>query len=99
MKIIEDNINQIIDLCQKHRVARLYAFGSVLKNDFKPSSDIDLLVDFNKIPLKDYADNYFSLKDALENLLNRKIDLLENTAIKNPYLRSSIDSSKVSLYG
>ncbi len=99
MKIIEDHINQIIHLCHKHKVARLYAFGSVLKNELTPSSDIDLLVDFNKIPLKDYADNYFSLKDALENLLNRKIDLLENTAIKNPYLRSSIDSSKVSLYG
>jgi predicted nucleotidyltransferase len=46
----------------------------------------------------DYADNYFSLKFALEDLLNRKIDLLEDKAIKNPYLRENIDDSKTLLY-
>jgi len=46
----------------------------------------------------DYADNYFNLKFALEELLSRQIDLLENKAIKNPYLRENINNSKTLLY-
>jgi predicted nucleotidyltransferase len=80
-------------------VARLFVFGSVLSKKFKKSSDIDLLVDFKDIDLYDYADNYFYLKDALENIFKRNVDLLENKAIKNPYLRQSIDSSKQLIYG
>jgi len=61
-------------------------------------SDIDLVVDIDSSDPLDYADNYFNLKFALEDLLNRQIDLLENKAIKNPYLRESIDNSKTLLY-
>jgi len=91
-----DNIRA---LCYKHRVARLFVFGSILTNNFKKSSDIDLIVDFSDIDLYDYADNYFDLKSSLEKLLKRQVDLLEDKAIKNPYLRQSIDSSKQMIYG
>ena len=83
----------------KHNVGRLFAFGSVLTTQFKNDSDIDLIVDFKEVDLYDYADNYFDLKFSLENLLNREVDLLEDKAIKNPYLRKTIDSSKQLLYG
>ena len=99
MDLIERNIDKISDLCSKHRVGKLFAFGSVLTNNFKSDSDIDLIVDFKKIDLYDYADNYFDLKFSLENLFNREVDLLEDKAIKNPYLRKSIDSTKQLIYG
>ena len=99
MKIIEQNINKIRDLCSKHKVARLFVFGSVLSERFKKESDIDFIVDFHNIDLYDYADNYFDLKFSLEKIFKRNVDLLEDKAISNPYLRQSIDSSKQLIYG
>ena len=74
-------------------------FGSVLTKHFNTKSDIDLIVDIDSIDPMVYADNYFNLKFALQDLFQRKIDLLENKAIKNPYLRKNIDQSKALLYG
>ena len=99
MEIVERNIDKIRDLCIKYKVASLFVFGSVLTDKFKNESDVDLLVDFKDVDLYDYADNYFNLKSSLENLFNRKVDLLELKALKNPYLKSSIDSSKQLIYG
>jgi predicted nucleotidyltransferase len=99
MNLIDKNIDIIRDLCLKHKVYTLFVFGSALTKKFKKSSDIDLLVDFKDVDLYDYADNYFDLKDALENIFKRNVDLLEDKAIKNPYLRQSIDSSKRLIYG
>lgn len=99
MKIIDKNIDRIRALCNKHKVTRLFVFGSILTNKFKKSSDIDFLVDFEGVDLYDYADNYFDFKKSLENLLKREIDLLEEKAVKNPYLRQNIDSSKQLIYG
>ena len=76
----------------------LYVFGSVLTNKFNDTSDIDLIVDIDSNDPLDYADNYFNLKFALEELLKRQIDLLEDKAIRNPYLRYNIDNSKTLLY-
>ena len=99
MRIIDKNIDKIRVLCENHKVSRLFVFGSILTENFKKSSDIDFLVDFSGVELYDYADNYFDLKSSLERILNRQVDLLEEKAIKNPYLRQSIDSSKQILYG
>jgi len=99
MQIIEQNIDKIRDLCSKYKVARLFVFGSVLSGRFKKGSDVDFVVDFQDIDLYDYADNYFDLKDSLEKIFKRNVDLLEDKAISNPYLRQSIDSSKQLLYG
>ena len=99
MKIIEENIDKINELCSKHKVLKLYVFGSLLTDKFNKDSDIDLLVDFDNMDVFNYADNYFDFKFALEIILNRKVDLLENNAIKNPYLKQSIDSSKKLIYG
>ena len=98
MSIVEKNIDQIKYLCSQHKVAKLFVFGSILTENFKKSSDIDFLVEFTDVDLYDYADNYFSFKNALESLLKKQIDLLEVKAIKNPYLRQSIDSSKQLIY-
>lgn len=99
MRIIEKNIDKIKALCHQHQVLRLFVFGSILTDDFKDSSDIDLLVEFSNVDLLNYADNYFDLKASLEDLLNRQVDLLEDQAVRNPYLRKSIDASKQMIYG
>lgn len=92
-------MNKIKDLCTKHSVSRLFVFGSILTNKFSKNSDIDFVVAFNDINLYDYADNYFDLKSSLEKLFQRPIDLLEEKAIKNPFLSKSIDASKQIIYG
>ena len=99
MNIIDRNIDAIYDLCKRHNVRQLFAFGSVLTIRFKKNSDIDLIVDFEGVELYDYADNYFDFKNSLESIFNREVDLLEDKAIRNPYLRKSIDSSKQLIYG
>ena len=99
MNLVEKNIDKVRDLCLKHKVGRLFAFGSVITDRFRSDSDIDLIVDFSGVELYDYADNYFDLIYSLERLFNRDVDLLEDKAISNPYLRRNIDSSKQLIYG
>ena len=90
--------NSLINLCQQNKVKSLYVFGSVLTDHFNDKSDIDLVVDIDSNDPFEYADNYFNLKFALQDLLKRPIDLLENKAIKNPFIRNNIDGSKHLIY-
>ena len=99
MKLIENNIQKIVAFCKKYKDGKLFVFGSILSNRFNDNSDVDLVVDFDKVELEDYADNYFDFKFALEKLLGRDIDLLEDKAIRNPILRKNIDNSKLLIYG
>ena len=89
----------VIKLYKIHKVKSLYAFGSVLSDNFNKESDIDLIVDFLNIDVEDYADNYFDFKFALEKLLKRPVDLLEEKAIKNPSFRQSVNQQRKLVYG
>ena len=99
MNLVEKNIARLKRLCAKYKVAKLYVFGSVNTDKFNSESDIDFLVTFDSIDLEKYADNYFDFKFSLEKIFKRKIDLLEEKAIKNPYLKRSIDKTKKLIYG
>ena len=99
MNIIEQNSEQIKKVCSKHKVDQMFVFGSVLTKEFNENSDVDFLVKFGKIDLYDYFENLLNLKENLENILQRKIDILEIQAVKNPYLKKSIDNSKLLIYG
>ncbi|MEY4866389.1 MAG: hypothetical protein RLY64_643 [Bacteroidota bacterium] len=99
MNLVELNIEKIKILCAKHKVSKLFVFGSVLKDTFSNESDIDLVVDFEKLDLSEYADNYFDLKDQLESIFKRPVDLLEEKGIRNPFLRKQIDQEKRLIYG
>ena len=90
---------QINELCVSHKVKSLYAFGSVLTDDFNSNSDIDLIVDFKEIDVVDYADNYFDLKFSLQDIFNRSVDLLEEQAINNPYFKQELNQKKELVYG
>jgi len=95
---LDSYIDEINMLCANHKVRRLFAFGSVLSSEFSKDSDVDFVVDFNTSDPIEYAENYFALKFALQELLNRQIDLLEQKALKNKYLVESINHSKKVLY-
>ena len=99
MSILSTYKQQIDELCSRHKVKSLYAFGSVLSSEFNAESDIDLIVEFNNINVAEYADNYFDLKFSLQHILNRSIDLIEAQAIKNPYFKETVNKSKELVYG
>ncbi len=101
MKLIELNIQRIIDLCRKHKVRTLAVFGSILTDRFNDRSDVDLLVDFEPVDHDnfDYVSNYFGFRDALELLFNRKVDLIEEKAIRNKYFIANINRTKQMIYG
>jgi predicted nucleotidyltransferase len=99
MNIIERNIDRIKRLCNEYKVAKLHLFGSALTERFNDESDIDFIVTFKNVELIEYADNYFDFKFSLEDLLQKKIDLLEEKSIRNPFLKKSINSSKRLIYG
>jgi predicted nucleotidyltransferase len=92
-------MKDISRLCETHGVKSLYAFGSVLTNEFHQDSDIDLIVDFADMEVEDYADNYFDFKFLLQDLLKRPVDLLEERAIKNPYFRQAVNQQRQLVYG
>jgi predicted nucleotidyltransferase len=98
MVIIDKNIDKINNLCEKHKVKQLYLFGSVLTDKFNDESDIDLLIRFGKVDILDYFDNYMDLKESLEKLLRKEVDLVEDQAIKNPIFRMVVDREKHLIY-
>jgi uncharacterized protein len=98
MNLIDMHKKQIFELCEKHNVKELYLFGSVLTDKFNDSSDIDMLIQFNQVELMKYFDNYMDLKEKLEKILNRQVDLVENQAIKNPIFRKVLDREKRIFY-
>ena len=96
---ITQNLDAIIELCRKHCVARLAVFGSSVRDDFDPQhSDVDLLVAFQQIDELAYADNFFALLHSLDDLFARKVDLVTDKYVLNPYLRKTIEADKVELY-
>ena len=99
MELITKNIENITTLCEKHFVVNLFVFGSILTNKFNKESDVDFLVEIAGVDPFEYFDNYMDLKEELEQLLNRNIDLVEIQTLKNPILKTAIDQSKKLIYG
>ena len=101
MKLIELNMDKIIALCIKYKVAKLWVFGSILTPRFNDESDVDFSVSFDKsrIELPDYAENYFDFMDELKSLFQRDIDLVCDDSVKNRIFRKELDATKVLIYG
>ncbi len=97
--IITENRERIAELCRIHHVRRLSVFGSAVRDDFDPErSDVDLLVEFKPVNEFLYAPNFFSLLRGFDFVFGRQVDLLTESSIRNPYLRSAIEQDKVALY-
>jgi len=99
MEILTTHLESIKGLCRTNAVKSLFAFGSVTTDKFNDESDIDLVVDIEDQDPISYSDKYFNLKFALEDLLHRKIDLLEERAIRNPLFKQQLNKKKVLIYG
>jgi predicted nucleotidyltransferase len=99
MNHITTYLKEINNLCQQHKVKKLYVFGSALNNSFNEKSDVDLIVDFNILAVEEYVDNYFDFKFSLQDILKRPIDLLEEKALKNPYLKKTVLKDRELIYG
>lgn len=95
---VTDHVPTVISALQAHGVTRAYLFGSVLTTDFRTESDVDLLVTFGDVPLLDFADNFFELKEKLEAILGRRVDLVIEKDLRNPYLIASINRTKQLFY-
>jgi predicted nucleotidyltransferase len=100
LPLIEAHRAEIADLCRRFHVRRLEVFGSAARGtDFDPArSDVDLLVAYLADHHPDIG-SYFDLQDALADLLGRKVDLVMEGAVNNPYIRAGIDRSRQPLYG
>lgn len=96
--IIYDKINVINQLCIIYKIETLYIFGSATNNKFSNKSDLDFLVTFGDVPIIDYADYFFDFMHELETLFNRKIDLITEQSLTNPYLIKSINNNKQLIY-
>jgi|SRR5690554_3379856 len=97
--LIKSNIENLNAVCLKHNVSELYAFGSAVSNAFHENSDIDLAVLFkDSLSPLEHGDAFFGLKDDLEDLFKKPIDLVSYRALKNPIFKNELDKTKVSLY-
>lgn len=96
---IKSNSNEFLTLCKTHNVRTLYAFGSATNETFNDTtSDIDLLVELDTQDPIQRGENLMDLWEKFEIFFQRKVDLLTNTSVKNPFLKKSIDSSKILIY-
>jgi len=97
---VADRRRDIEALCRRFGVRRLDLFGSAAGGSFDPAtSDFDFLVDLGDQPQGAYADAWFGLRESLEALLGRPVDLVTEGSITNPYLRASIERTRQPLYG
>lgn len=96
------NINElkpeIERVCRALPVKSLGLFGSVLTEDFRSDSDVDVLVVFDKDEQTDFFEKYFELKEQLEKIFNRNIDLVVDKSFRNPVFRKAVENTRKIVY-
>ena len=97
-KILKDKITDLKDLCKVYKVRSMYAFGSVCTDNFNENSDVDILISFDNLTFEQYTDNYFDLHYKLQALFNRRIDLLTENSLSNPYFIKGVEQTKQLIY-
>ncbi len=99
IEIITEQTVELSALCRTHSVLRLEVFGSAATGKYRPGqSDLDFLVEFRELPDGSYADAYFGLQEALEALFGCPVDLIVDSAIRNPYFRESVNQTRQTVY-
>jgi predicted nucleotidyltransferase len=95
----QSQLDAIVAACRRHQVARMHVFGSVLRTDFRPGeSDIDLLVEFQPLDPSSLYKAYFALLNELRLGLASRVDLVMTDAVRNPYVKQTIEASKQQIY-
>jgi len=96
---IQHSSEEFVSICKSFNVQSLYAFGSSVRDDFdEENSDIDLLIEIGTLDPVTKGEQIMAVWDRFESFFKRKVDLLTPSSIKNPYLRKSIEFSKVLIY-
>jgi len=89
----------IAELCRRSGARSLDLFGSAVREDFDPNrSDLDFVVVFDELAPLAYADAFFSLKEGLERLFDRPVDLVTERTLRNPYLRRRVTAERQTVY-
>jgi uncharacterized protein len=97
--VLDKNKGRLAEECRRFGVRRLEVFGSAARGDFDPEkSDFDFIVSFADKTPGTYADRYFDFAAAVERLLGRKIDLLTERCIRNPYFRREVEAARQIVY-
>jgi uncharacterized protein len=97
--LLDTRRTQIAELCRRFRVRQLDLFGSAATGRFDSTkSDLDFLVEFEVMPPRDFADAFFGLREQLERLFQQPVDLITSSALQNPYLKASVDSTRELVY-
>lgn len=92
---IDDHRVALEELCRRYRVRSLFLFGSAARDDFDPSrSDIDFVVELATDPQRNPLNDYVELKDALEALFARPVDLVSAGSVRNPFVLASINRDR-----
>jgi uncharacterized protein len=89
---------KIKELCAALGLKKLALFGSATTAAFRPESDVDVLVEFNTREDDNLFETYFKLKEELEGIFHRPVDIVVDASIKNPFLRKTVDSTKKTIY-
>jgi len=99
--LIETRRPQLAELCLRYGVERLYLFGSAATGGFaEATSDIDFIVEMaDRRPTGAYADRYLGLAEELERLFGRRVDLITEESVRNPYFRHEVESTRQLVYG
>lgn len=96
--LVSDKLDSVKRLFQKYGTESAYLFGSAASGEMTQDSDVDFIFSFPAdMDFGEYADNYFALVNELEKLLGKKVDLIAEKTLKNPYLIQSIEKSKVKI--
>lgn len=91
--------DEVVELCRRFGVRRLDVFGSATSGDFdNDRSDIDLLVELDPPDGMSRFDAFFGLKEGLEALFGRQVDLVDPSALENPYFAAMVESTRQQLY-
>lgn len=88
---------EIESFCKKWKVDEFFLFGSVLRDDFRPDSDVDVLITLSPEAEWDLFD-WVDMKNELETLFDRQVDLVEKSTLKNPYRRREILAHRELIY-
>ena len=90
--------SEIKIICDSLNLKKLALFGSSTSESFNAASDVDVLVEFGSSENENLFDTYFKLKEGLENIFHRQVDIIVENSIKNPFLKKSVDSTKRTIY-
>lgn len=96
---VDPFLDRLNELCRKYRIRKLELFGSAAQGRFDPEkSDLDFLVEYDRSEGVDILEQYFGFQESLEALFGRKVDIVQESLITNPYFREGVNRARKLLY-